>query len=107
MLANQLLALIVGGLASVGIYHLVRRLVVGGGPLGRKRAGALEGDRLSRIEEALEAVTLEMERVSEAQRFTTRLLMERLPERQAEQISQPLPQQQRLPGRIPGTITPH
>jgi hypothetical protein len=103
MLANQLLALIVGGLASVGVYHLIRRLVLGGGPLGRARKAGIEDDRLSRIEQALESVTLEMERVSEAQRFTTRLLMERLPERQAEQLQQ----QQRLPGRIPGMITPH
>jgi hypothetical protein len=103
MLANQLLALIIGGLASVGIYHLVRRIVAGGAPLGRSRATGAEEDRLLRIEQAIEAVTLEMERVSEAQRFTTRLLMERLPERQAE----PLPPQQRLPGRTPGTTTPH
>lgn len=74
MLANQLLALLVGGFASVGIYHLVRRLVIGGGPLGRTRAAGAGG--------------------------------ERLPERQVEQVSQPLPQQ-RLPGRTPGTITPH
>jgi hypothetical protein len=36
--------------------------------------------RLERIEQAVEGVALEMERVAEAQRFSARLLSERLPE---------------------------
>jgi len=36
--------------------------------------------RLDRIEQAVEAVAVEMERVSEAQRFSARLLSERLPD---------------------------
>ena len=49
---------------------------------------ALQGDaphaamleaRLARMEQALESVTVEMERVSEGQRFVTRLLAERAP----------------------------
>jgi hypothetical protein len=38
------------------------------------------GPRLERIEQAVESVAVEMERVSEAQRFSARLLSERLPE---------------------------
>lgn len=34
-------------------------------------------ERLERIEQAVDAIALEMERVSEGQRFTTRLLAER------------------------------
>lgn len=34
-------------------------------------------DRLARIEQAVDAIAVEVERVSEAQRFTTRLLSER------------------------------
>lgn len=35
--------------------------------------------RLARIEQAVDAIAIEVERVSEAQRFTTRLLSERVP----------------------------
>jgi cell division protein FtsL len=97
----QGMALLVSALATVGAYHIIRRLIVGGPSWRAGRAAAPDEERMLRIEQALESVTLEMERVSEAQRFTTRLLMERLPERQAEQLPS------RTPGRIPGTITPH
>ena len=39
-------------------------------------------DRLSRMEQAIDAMAVEMERVSEGQRFTTKLLSERVPERE-------------------------
>ena len=39
--------------------------------------------RLSRIEQAIEAVAVEVERISEGQRFTTKLLSEARPERDA------------------------
>ena len=52
--------------------------------MDRKAAGpAVPNDlmpRLERIEQAVEGVALEMERVAEAQRFSARLLSERLPE---------------------------
>ena len=52
--------------------------------MDRKTAGPpLPNDllpRLERIEQAVEGVALEMERVAEAQRFSARLLSERLPE---------------------------
>jgi hypothetical protein len=37
-------------------------------------------DRLFRIEEAVDAMAIEIERMSESQRYTTKLLAERLPE---------------------------
>jgi hypothetical protein len=36
-------------------------------------------ERLQRIEEAVDAMAIEMERMSDSQRFTTKLLAERLP----------------------------
>jgi hypothetical protein len=39
----------------------------------------LVADRLERIEQAVDAIALEVERMAESQRFTTRLLAERLP----------------------------
>ena len=38
-------------------------------------------DRLSRIEQAIDAMAVEVERISEGQRFTTKLLSERSSER--------------------------
>jgi hypothetical protein len=39
--------------------------------------GGAIGQRLERIEQAVEAIAIEMERVSEGQRFTTKLLADR------------------------------
>ena len=39
--------------------------------------------RLERIEQAVDAIALEVERMTESQRFTTRLLAERLPPAEA------------------------
>ena len=38
---------------------------------------AIEQDRLERIEQAVDAIALEVERISESQRFVTKLLAER------------------------------
>lgn len=43
-------------------------------------------DRLTRMEQAIDAVAVEVERISEGQRFTTRLLSDRAAERSPEQL---------------------
>ena len=43
----------------------------------REIAQPADDDRLERIERAVEAVAIEVERISEGQRFTTKLLSER------------------------------
>lgn len=43
---------------------------------GDRSLGSSE-DRLARIEQAVDAIALEVERISEGQRFTTKLLSER------------------------------
>jgi hypothetical protein len=52
--------------------------------------------RLQRMEQAIESIALEVERIGEAQRFTTKLLADRQPDAMA-----------RLTRKEPGTITPH
>jgi hypothetical protein len=81
-----------GVIELVGIVMSLITLMVLGVPLIRAWTRRLErkqvapaapsdvGDRLERIEQAVEAVALEMERVAEAQRFSARLLSERLPD---------------------------
>ncbi len=46
-------------------------------------SGSLEG-RLMRIEQAVDAIAVEVERMSESNRFTSRLLAERLPPHRPE-----------------------
>ena len=57
----------------------------------------VEEDRMARLEQAVEAIALEVERISEGQRFTTKLLSERAA---AERLPvSPTPEQ--------GRVTPH
>lgn len=42
-------------------------------------SGAAVEDRLQRIEQAVDAIAIEVERMSESQRFVTKVLAERLP----------------------------
>lgn len=73
-----------------------RRLWHRGGP--RPSVDIEESPRLQRMEQAIESIALEVERIGEAQRFTTKLFAERQPEA-AARIG--------VPRREPGTITPH
>ncbi len=56
----------------------------------RKSLGALpaavEDDRLQRLEQAVDSIAIEVERISEGQRFTTRLLSE---QRDAARVALP------------------
>ncbi len=81
-----------GVIALMGILAFFVTMMVIGFPLARAlsrrmdrktQGGGVPADlglRLERIEQAVEAVAVEVERVSEAQRFSARLLSERLPE---------------------------
>lgn len=54
-------------------------------------------DRLARVEQAVDAIAIEMERVGEGQRFLTKILAERTPQALAEGSA----------AARPPTITPH
>ena len=54
----------------------------------RNRTSPHVEERLERIEQAVDAIALEVERVAESQRFTTRLLAERLPTPEAHQVAE-------------------
>ena len=83
------------------VLAFARRIWVRSGP----RAASFDFDsspRLQRMEQAIESIAIEVERIGEAQRFTTKVLSERQPEPIAGRI--PPAQTAR---REPGTITPH
>lgn len=78
--------------AEIGAMIPIMAIIVGGAvaifaPLARAHARQLDkqsagmkpeiGARLERMEQSIEAIALEIERISEGQRFTTKLLAER------------------------------
>ncbi|MHB0948354.1 MAG: hypothetical protein ACYC3Q_11545 [Gemmatimonadaceae bacterium] len=74
------MAITIRSIANVLVARAQARLR-GGDPLVEQR--------LARIEQAVEAVAVEVERISEGQRFTTRLLSERVNERLRESSGAP------------------
>jgi len=85
------------------VLALARRLWVRGGhaaPL----ADLESSPRLQRMEQAIESIAVEVERIGEAQRFTTKLLTERP---LAAELNRIAPAAVPAVRREPGTITPH
>lgn len=76
-----------GIMVPLGFFAMVATIAVGA-PLARAFAKRMEREssakvspevtsRLERIEQAVDAIAIEVERISEGQRFTTKLLTER------------------------------
>lgn len=64
------------------VTYIVRLIVLGAVSYGKRDGTAAQGlvvdeDRMARLEQAVEAIALEVERISEGQRFTTKLLSDR------------------------------
>lgn len=53
----------------------------------QKPTGSVADGRLERLEHAVDAIALEIERISEGQRFTTKLLSEQTREKKAARAS--------------------
>ncbi len=66
-------------IVTVGRFF-TRRREGGAGALGEGSVARLD-DRLQRMEQGIDAMAVEIERISEGQRFTTRLLSERTGDR--------------------------
>ncbi|MEO6447531.1 MAG: hypothetical protein ABIZ91_06970 [Gemmatimonadaceae bacterium] len=73
-------------LVPLGAFAMITTIVVNvlryrertrGHRLGDATSGHEIAGRLDRLEQAIEAIAVEVERISEGQRFTTRLLSER------------------------------
>jgi hypothetical protein len=58
------------------VKHLTSRVFLGSGDRLPQVSDAHD-ERLARIEQAVEAIAIEVERISEGQRFTTKLLADR------------------------------
>jgi hypothetical protein len=79
------------------VLVLARRLWVRGPR--REQFDPENSPRMQRMEQAIESIALEVERIGEAQRFTTKLFADRAPDAVARMSA--------LPRKEPGTITPH
>ena len=83
--------LTVGGIfvVLIVVVGLTVRIV-----LGAKRSKpegelpAVHEDRFARLEDAVESIALEVERIAEAQRFTAKLLSDRLPDRETVRVTE-------------------
>ena len=65
-----------------------------GRPVGGAATTAVADERFARLEQAVDAIALEVERISEGQRFTTKLLSEqarRAPKPESLQLSSNTP----------------
>ena len=91
-------------MVGAGAFLLLLPLVLAFARRIWRRSGTAAVDlenspRLQRIEQAVESIALEVERIGEAQRFTTKHF--------AERQSDAVPAIAAKPRREPGTITPH
>ena len=92
-------------MAGVGLFALLipivlaytRRIWMRGGRA--QAANVDDSQRLQRMEQAIESIAVEVERIGEAQRFTTKLLADRQPDAVARMAA--------APRREAGSITPH
>jgi hypothetical protein len=103
--SNQIVQLSTGGMLLMFplVLALARRLWVRG-PREVQTTDLDSSPRLQRMEQAIEAIAVEVERIGEAQRFATKLLAERPVDADLNRIA---PAGIPAPRREPGTITPH
>jgi hypothetical protein len=66
--------------ASITIVSVVRMWISRAMKSGGSKSLATIEERMGRMEQAIDAIAVEVERISEGQRFTTRLLAERVGE---------------------------
>ena len=85
----QVMTVILGSAAAATTIFLAARAVWLRGSRTKDKAGRVfDESRIERIENAVDAIAIEVERISEAQRFTVALLSERLPARQGERVAE-------------------
>lgn len=83
----QIMVTVVGSVAGFVAIGLGARILW---RMGSKQTGAVrdaDPGRLQELERAVDAIAIEVERISEAQRFTVTLLAERLPVRTDDSLS--------------------
>ena len=99
----QVMTVIVSSTGGFVLIGLGARIVWRWGSLRQPSIGAPHDDhRMERLETAVDTIAIEVERISEAQRFMVGLLSESLPARRAERAGELA-----APERSGRVITPH
>ena len=76
----------VGALIAIGLG--ARTVWMRGSRKNQAAVTRADDSRMERLESAVDAIAIEVERISEAQRFTVGLLSERLPARPPERLGE-------------------
>ena len=98
----QVMTVIVMSTASFIAIGLGTRILWRWGSNAKPRvASTQDEDRMQRLETAVDTIAIEVERISEAQRFMVTLLTESLPAHRAERAELP------AAGRVGRVNTPH
>jgi hypothetical protein len=85
----QVMTVVVMSTASFVMIGLVTRILWRkGSPRPRGLAEPRDEERMQRLETAVDTIAIEVERISEAQRFMVGLLSESLPARRAERVGE-------------------
>jgi len=86
--------------AAVVFFFFARRRWKRGAARAPAQLGGDSGPRLERLEHGMDAIALEIERISEGQRFVTKLLSEsQAPFGQSQRLNNPLPAQREDPAK--------
>jgi uncharacterized iron-regulated membrane protein len=97
----QVMTVILASVAALVGIGLTARVVWMKGSRVKPGAGPrIDDGRLDRLEAAVDAIAIEVERISEGQRFTVGLLTERLPARSPDRLGE-------LASPTKRTNTPH
>lgn len=102
---TNLLASELATVFTLAIVAVVVLVVVFGGTRYVRRderhPAPVDDDRLKRLEQAVDAIALEVERIAEGQRFTTKLLSERRAEESPARTAAKEPARQEPPSNKP------
>ena len=66
---------LVGSLVTIGL--VAWKVATKGTPRGRQQLSPANDERLEQIQQSVDAIAIEVERIAEAQRFSAKLLAER------------------------------
>lgn len=73
----QVAAIIVCLVGSLSVIGIVSMRLFNMGKRGGTKPSQLDDQRLEQLQQSIDAIAIEVERIAEAQRFTAKLMMER------------------------------
>ena len=75
------MTVIVGSLASLAIVYVGAKWAIAATKRGELKSSTLSDSRLEQLQQSIDSIAIEVERITEAQRFTAKLMSERAEER--------------------------